>query len=332
MKKFYLAIVTLLVAVCSVSAQTTLIATLSHEGNLEMFYGSSALKEAYNASNGGDVITLSAGSFDAVDIEKAITIRGAGMGLDDGSKYTIPTILNGDFHIYNQEKISLEGLYINRIRISSAADLIKCWIKAVSYDVPYQYVNYHGDINCINCVIENSPSLPSYRDYVFLNCIMLNMYPSTNPQAKGVFTNCFIEFLNSNTYSLAICGQTFTNCIICTSEQSRSYITLNENLYAYSYYCLFYNQKGTASFNSTPNGTNVERLDLDTPFTAEGFYNLKDEFKNFTTSDGTELGIYGGNMSFSQTPNAPQITKFAVAPKTSADGKLSIELEVQVAE
>ncbi len=56
-----------------------LLATLNHEGSISPYYGSSALQEAYNAANHGDVITLSSGSFLGTDIKKAITLRGAGM-------------------------------------------------------------------------------------------------------------------------------------------------------------------------------------------------------------------------------------------------------------
>ena len=47
---------------------------------------------------------------------------------------------------------------------------------------------------------------------------------------------------------------------------------------------------------------------------------------------GTEVGIYGGNMPFSTTPTNPQITKCNVAAKSTADGKLSVDITVNGAE
>lgn len=58
------------------------------------------------------------------------------------------------------------------------------------------------------------------------------------------------------------------------------------------------------------------------------FYQLTDEAKKYIGDDGTEVGIYGGSLGFDPTPTNPQITKFNVAPKTTADGKLSVDIEV----
>ncbi len=83
-----------------VSAQSQ-IATLSHNGEITTFYGADALINAYNDAENGEIINLSAGSFNATSISKLITIRGAGMGvkIDENSPYSDPTILVGDFWV-----------------------------------------------------------------------------------------------------------------------------------------------------------------------------------------------------------------------------------------
>jgi hypothetical protein len=53
---------------------------------------------------------------------------------------------------------------------------------------------------------------------------------------------------------------------------------------------------------------------------------------NYKGTDGTEVGIHGGSFPFDATPSNPQITKCNVASKSTADGKLSVEIEVKVAE
>lgn len=65
-----------------------------------------------------------------------------------------------------------------------------------------------------------------------------------------------------------------------------------------------------------------------TPYVEGSFYELSEELKAKASSDGTQIGIYGGNIGFDPTPSNPRITKFNVAPKTSADGKLSVDIEV----
>lgn len=49
-------------------------------------------------------------------------------------------------------------------------------------------------------------------------------------------------------------------------------------------------------------------------------------------SDGTQIGIYGGSIPFDPRPSNPQITKLNVASKSTADGKLSVDIEVKAAE
>ena len=74
------------------------------------------------------------------------------------------------------------------------------------------------------------------------------------------------------------------------------------------------------------NGADLEKLDSET-------FELTDEAKTkYLGTDGTEVGIYGGNLPFDPTPSNPQITKCNVASKSTADGKLSVDIEVRAAE
>ena len=62
-------------------------------------------------------------------------------------------------------------------------------------------------------------------------------------------------------------------------------------------------------------------------------FELTDEAKTkYLGDDGKELGIYGGNLPFTPNPTNPKITKFNVASKSTADGKLSVDIEVKAAE
>ena len=62
-------------------------------------------------------------------------------------------------------------------------------------------------------------------------------------------------------------------------------------------------------------------------------FELTDEAKTtYLGTDGTEVGMHGGILPYDTTPSYPQITKMNVANKTTADGKLSVEIEVSAAE
>ena len=59
-------------------------------------------------------------------------------------------------------------------------------------------------------------------------------------------------------------------------------------------------------------------------------YILKAEYASeWLGNDGKEIGIYGGSLPYDPTTTNPQISKFNVSSKTTADGKLSVDIEVK---
>ena len=73
--------------------------------------------------------------------------------------------------------------------------------------------------------------------------------------------------------------------------------------------------------------------DFNALFKPDTFYEMTDEAKSeYVGQDGTEMGIYGGNLPYDTRILSPQITKCNVAAKTTADGKLSVDIEVKAAE
>ena len=104
MKKLFLTLVLSIVSFGASFAQSSLVATLSHEGSTTAFYGAEALGNALNAAQNGDVITLSSGSFAAKNISKGVTIRGAGMSV--GENGALPTVLQGGF-IINTDNVTI---------------------------------------------------------------------------------------------------------------------------------------------------------------------------------------------------------------------------------
>ena len=90
---------------------------------------------AYNAAANGDVITLSSGTFNAINIGKSITIRGAGCVLDTVTN-VLPTIIPGNFGI-RANNITCEGFWFTgQVSISdwshyNYSTFIKCNINRV---------------------------------------------------------------------------------------------------------------------------------------------------------------------------------------------------------
>ena len=353
MKKLFLSLVAAIVAATATFAQSNMLATLSHDGEISTYYGASALRDAYNAAAHGDIITLSSGSFTAVNIEKALTIRGAGMQVDAVAQ-TYPTIITGDFSINIpvdiEQRLTMEGLYSNfAITVKGTlknASFLKNRLSAI---VPETTSTRMMNLMFIHNMIVGKFILPAESSASCVNCYVSNASSMSDTSSNFDFTNCFImnstvsySYNNKTNYThlCNIKSSTFNNCIIYGISESHFNNPISSSCTAY--YCVGKSVNNNSPiFTNIPNTTNTELTGgLNTLFkTFTGTYTdgetleLTDEAKTqYKGSDGTEVGIYGGNMPFDPTPTNPQITKCNVASKSTADGKLSVDIEVSITE
>lgn len=316
----------MLLAALSAGAQTSHVATLSHDGNISTFYSSNALVSALKAAVDGDIITLSSGTFTAPQkITKNVTIRGAGMILEED-----PTVLTGTFNVAittqdSPHKLVMEGLYLNeRVDIYGCrnAQFVKCWFETETW-------------------LSNSSSYGGAPfNYLFLHCVFNNgLYGSKGE--NGTINNCLISkgrahFSNSQVVnttfnditSWEVQKNSFTNCIIKSKKTSTSSTnSMGSNNTAV--YCTYIgNAKNYWQYHQSTTNTIIPE---DTQVFKDGtFYELLDNLKTtWLGNDGTQRGMYGSNWPFDPTTTNPRITKFNVAKKTTADGKLPVEIEVE---
>lgn len=322
-------------------AQSSLIATLSHDDNVKVFYGSDALKQAHEAATSGDVITLSSGTFTATDITKAITLRGAGMAMDSLNNMN-HTIITGDFKCTISDtttNLKMEGIYHNgsfkydKIR---RAQFLKCRFKII------EHLNTSSQLrDCVflNCRIADRLGVPVAKESDFLgnmfnNSIIEDFAAGSGNTKSSIFDNCII--IDSNT-SLSYLGMsTFKNCIFITNNR---YEELCNGSIAYN--CIAVGID-TDIFKKTPNTTNKVVPLLSDVFSTynsvssianndnETFELTKDAKTKYLGVDGTEVGIYGGTFPYTTILETPKIKKCNVAAKSTADGKLSVDIEVAV--
>ena len=328
MKKLFLSLVALMVAAMSY-AQGSLLATLSHAGKITTYYGAQALSEAHAAAANGDVITLSSGTFNSIDITKAVTIRGAGMEVDSVSG-VLPTIITGDFNINisnpGNYKLTLEGIYHNH-KLSYYNNpitnpmFLKCRLGEITG-------NSGNLINAsfIHCKISKRFLLAGSCSASCVNCVIVDPQSSSWESSNFEIANCIL--------------------IISTGDIGWIYSSSIRNSILYDTNTAHWVHESTTTFNNiaftngtfkmSPNKTNkiVSKLsDVFKSFT--GTYNDNESFelkdtakKNYLGTDGKEVGIYGGSLPFDPIPSNPQITKCNVAAKSTADGKLSVDIEV----
>lgn len=193
MKKLFLSMVAMMVATMSY-AQSSMLATLSHNGEISTYYGTSALKDAYAVADNGDIITLSSGSFNAVNLQKAITIRGAGMAIDSTAQ-TEPTILMGNFNISIPDSITkrltIEGIYHNHTITVSSDFKNGTFLKDRFNTINFTNSAKTKNLTMIHCRVSN---LIAIYDGSSVSCV--NGY--INDPTAGTSSN--FEFVNSIIY------------------------------------------------------------------------------------------------------------------------------------
>ena len=314
--------------------QSSLVATLSHNGEISVFHGATSLKQAMEAASHGDIITLASGRYDAVNITKAVTLRGAGME-EDSISGTFRTQIAGDFDINIEETtdshLTIEGIYhentVTMYGTLNNAMLQKCQFKNITYSGDLTAVN---SLTCIHCYITDGISLPSVCSANFINCVITT--PNNSKGGNMDFTNCMIRCrlnLINNSF--------FTNCFLYAWYTEYGidpgYRFLNSsNMATYCAGCTSKNENPFRDITGSTNKNFNESI-WDTLFKPDTFDELTNEAKaEYIGNDGTEIGIYGGNLPYNTRILSPQITKCNVAAKTTADGKLSVDIEVKAAE
>lgn len=341
MKKTLLIAFALMLSAATFAQQQ--LATLNHNDEITVYYGQSALQSAHAAAVNGDIITLSPGTFNSVNITKAVTIRGAGM-FPDTAAGTEPTTLINDYTItVNQDSVYslyMEGIYhaSSNVKYEKVYNpqFVKCYFKNIkennesnsSSSVLY-------DATFINCIIEyfqSGYSRNCAKNPQFVNSVILDL-DSRNPN-NIILTNCVANVAKN---------YTFLNATIVTNSIIYGAAQYNNGVNAYSSYYSIGIQ--TSTYSSADNFFNYSGLADHHLYNYRGMNTV---FKNFTGSyspgitfemldevaatrlgdDGTQIGVYGGVMPFDPKVRNPLIKKCNVAKKSTVDGKLAVDIEV----
>ena len=327
MKKLFYLLAMALMATTVSYAQNTLVATLSHESEVRMFYGPSALINAVGVAVSGDVITLSAGKFNAPTITSGITIRGAGA---EAEKYT--DIGGPDINIPSDDnnRCVIEGvrasLYIN-------SGNLYCIKSVFEYQISFGS-SFTGEAKFVNCNI-GTFSLTGSGNVKLSNCTIGNFTNNQNTTSKADFFNCHLDVSSSTSFYKS----SFVNCVLYYSTPGTGY-TGSIPADASAMNCVYIKCAG---------GTIIDCYDVTVPEVYANYststdrwggtiyyrdgYELSDVAKTtYLGTDGKEVGIYGGQYPFNLTPTYPVITTLNVAKQATADNKLSVEIEVSAAE
>lgn len=346
MKKTILLAIATLFATVSYAQQQ--LATLNHNDSITVFYGASALSQAHAAAVNGDIITLSPGKFNSMTIQKAITIRGAGMLSD--SLGNLPTEIYGTTEINIPEdtlhNLVIEGIFFNYYSGNYYNNLE--WISV--YRPVFIKCKFTSNLSYSNFSYNNATMV----DARFINCIILGQFGNYR-QTNTLFVNSYLE--NMNLYSgdnyghISIINsiakidintdnvlKVFSMNSILIRTNSTSYFSHNNNattsyysigLYnsSYSYYFdtaatpdhFLYNMNSYSSVFKYYNGTYSDGVSFE----------LQDSIANtILGDDGNQVGIFGGPYPFNPNVRNPRIKRCSVAQRATADNKLAVDIEV----
>lgn len=327
MKKILLSFVAFVFATVCL-AQQQLVATLTHGEEISMFYGTYAYRDAMAAAVDGDVINLSGGGFQACSIDKAVSIRGAGVLAE------MPTFIINDFDINvpaeSTDRLSIEGVKIsNTITLKGTLTNAYFMKNHITRVRGYNEANIKN-INFVNCQVHyydvNQSNLTVSCQ--FINCYVNEIHNEVNSKATAAYVNCVIRPYQSwgDGMTEYIANSTLLNCILVGDNMNLKSLPATSS----ATNCLAVSNSGENAFSNVAASVNNQHIHDFTIFTDSDYMkDLTDEAKaTYLGSDGTPVGMFGGPLPFSFTPTYPQITKMNVASKTTADGKLSVDIEV----
>ena len=341
MKKiFYLSLMAMLM-VCSKSFGQTLVATLTHGETVTFYYGDSAFVFAQRAAIHGDEILLSSGSFITLGIDKAITLRGAGME-EDSLTAIAPTILRNDCWVDianpGDNHLQVEGIcFQHNFYFSYSNPIVQPQFSNCQFRSHiYMYSNYNQPANVsdavfIHCKIAYGPCNGSSYSYnataTFINCILKGV--STNDNVFYTFRNCNIQC-----DARELSDATIANCIIYNVDYGGSAVGGGFPESTHLSNCVSQSEKTFANSMNTTNKV-VAMKNLFEGYSGDTFYMPTFNYKlkeaaatTYLGVDGTQVGIWGGNLPFNAIPNGPRVKKLAVGNQ-QADGKLKVTVEVQ---
>lgn len=320
MKRTFLLICTILCA--NVLFAQEQLAVLRHNDSTSVFYGRSAFVQAYTAATHGDIITLSDGIFSTPSrVQKGITLRGNGAVADTARRST-GTYFMENFQVAqlgDSLQFSAEGIYFDFLNISNSYDtkLTRCYM---------DFFNSNGGVQATNCIIKSNLSGTSYHNNTYINCVLRSLYnssPYTLP-SYAICNNCIMIGTHDNaTYQ-------YNNCVVIKTPSNVTDTILNGAVN----YSVLIGFTGTDSPTSSGNvvmslSDVFENWDGESLPTNLETYVLKSSVSDSIQGiDGTEVGIFGSFMPFDWRPSYSIIKRFNVANRTTADGKLSVDIEV----
>jgi len=325
-------------------------ATLTHNDTIRVFHGRYALQQAHAAAAHGDVINLSSGAFEAVNITKAVTIRGAGM-FNDPATGRVSTVIRNAFTVEitdTTHRLTLMGLYF----ISGAhmtlyrawhPQFVKCRFQNVyaNYQSADRAIDRTTSAQFINCIVGrwSNATWSNFQNWQatgtgFYNSVILEMSDYAH-RSPDILVNCIAnqdnstDYLNSKTILNSILYYNTTN--YGSTNGYTSFHTIGINTYLFYGSTRTYFDMTNMGTHNLHNYTNYAQVFQ----TFRGTYSdgmsmaLNDSIAStILGDDSTQVGIYGGVYPWDPSVSNPLIGHCTAARRTDAQGMLQVDIEI----
>lgn len=320
-------------------AQVVQMATVQHGEGMRAFYGIEALKDAIAAAATGDIISLSAGQFNAPTINKAVTIQGAGYVISNGNY----TAIVGETMVEVPDGavgLVLEGLHFMG-KFSVAGDSLcsfafrKCRMGSLQFSAKI----VEGELG--QSKVEYLTYAETNRFYV--HHVVMREIDATNVNQVAVdIDHCVVTGCLRNTVTAVVRNSLLKNAR-GTSSCAFYNNVLSQNM---STFALYYHGGITSTYVSGNTIWNISDYGYDTVngsykalFVNTAHANTWNEAYDYKLTieaaaqyigdDGTQVGLYGGAVPFSAVLSTPQIVEKTIATQTDENGMLSVKIKVE---
>ena len=307
----------------SALAQDVVMATLQHGDDLQVFHGASAFKQAVEAAQKGDVVTLSPGAFNSsVTIDKVLTIQGAGYRETYTSEGVVIDLPEGE-----------DGLLVEGIRFNGKVT-VRGYAKSMTFKRCWFSDSYNFNSNYTSIIFETAAS-----EVLIQECRMAHFYGYAN-QNIGIFNSVVLNLSCDSNSSVLV-----EHCVIdVLGEWPVVYYSIvfrphnNQNA-APLYYSIYANETSCRKVGCWRVGYNSNYNWYNSPFISDSnsynmsignSYTLTDEAAaTYLDNYGTQVGLYGGTLGFTETPSNPQITEADIPRQVDDNGQLHVRFKVE---
>lgn len=290
MKKYFLMAVCIIMMNMTASAISINKALLDHNGVVTLYDG---LQEAINASADGDIIYLTLGTFKGpFTVSKKITIRGTGE----------TSIIDGDVSISIPGSPKLTSPVLEALAVSGTVnigaqvdDMIirKCKIANIT-------IGAQVDGAVIDrCYITGTLTLSSYiKGMTVVNSKLYTVIANSGATQNTTFVNCNFYNLYSDCFS-----GTIINSII--DHHYYSSMTINSTVVLNSLYNSGNIKIGSSSVfqNCYSNASAYISSNCECTYDTSTL-----QSNGYLGTDGTVVGIYGGDTPYTLDPSVPKVT------------------------